>query len=84
MEFLALPPPCPSDEEISSCFEQERGRGKRREGEKKKGREKKREQILLCIEMATYIERRDKEKEDKGWRGKGGIRRSEKEARGRG
>ena len=68
------------------------GRGKRREGEKerrregekKKGREKKREQILLCIEMATYIERRDKEKEEKGWRGKGGIRRSEKEGRGRG
>ena len=39
---------------------------------------------MLFIEMATYIERRDKEKEEKGWRGKGGIRRSEKEARGRG
>ena len=68
-EFLVLPPPCPSDKEMSSCFEQEKGRGKRREGEKKKRkrRDKKRKEILLYIEMTTYIERREKEKGDKYW-----------------
>ena len=76
---MVLPPPCPSDEEMSSCFEQEKGRGKRREGEKKKRkrRDRKRKEILLYIEMATYIERREKEKGDKNWWGKeaqGGVK----------